>query len=128
MPTEIEQRNNILTILCQYLLFERKQETQLSMAFALLVQERHNQYHTLGEHKTGDESDFSTCSNEKCRGAFDLLKDTRSMAVEVSDLTIQMIADYTLKIRNEGSVCRAYLEPKDQVKKQSNLIIPGDLQ
>lgn len=124
-PEQVKQQNSILKVLCAYLLLERKQETQLSMAFSILVQERHNQFHTLGNHKEGDDSSFADCSNEMCTAAFNVLKDSRSMAIEVNDLTIQMIADYDFTITGSKSTCRAWLASKEA--KSPKLVIPGGL-
>ena len=124
--TELEQQNKIMKILISYLLMERKQETQLSMAFAVLVQERHNQFHTLGDRKEGDESNFADCKNDLCASAFGILKDSRSMAVEINDLSIQLVADYQLTVQHAGNSCRAWLDEKKKVKSSSNLIIPQD--
>jgi len=120
--TEVEQQNKIMKILLSYLLFERKQETQLSMAFAVLVQERHNRFHTLGDHKDGDESNFADCKNDLCASAFAMLKDSRSMAIEINDLSIQLVADYKLTVQHQGSSCRAWLDPKPQVQTAPSLI------
>src|SRR5690348_11588628 len=101
--TEIEEQNIILKTLCQYLLYERKQETQLSLAFHALVQERHNQYHTLtSDRKDGDESSFFECKNDICVGAVNLLKDSRAMAIEVNEFTVTLIDDYILSVRRIG--------------------------
>lgn len=115
MATKGDQEFEALKVICQYLLFERKQETQLSMAFSLLVQERHNEFHTLGEHKIGDETDFSTCKNEICMASFNVLKDSRSMAVEINDFTLKLVSDYTLHVSKVGNICRAYLTEQSKI-------------
>lgn len=113
---ELERQNKILKILLQYCLFERKQETQLAMAFSILVQERHNQFHTVGNRKDGDGTEFIDCPNELCAAARAVLNEGRAMAVEINDLSIQMIADFNLTIQKQGNTCRAYLTPKQQVQ------------
>ena len=96
------------------------------MAFAMLAQERHNQFHTVGDHKIGDESNFADCKNELCCLAFNLLKDSRSMAVEVSDFTIQLVADYKLTIQNQGRTVRAWMEHEPAINSQSTIITPEE--
>lgn len=120
---EVEQQNRIMKILIQYLLFERKQETQLSMAFAILVQERHNQFHTIGDKKEGDGTSFTECSNELCVSSRAILNEGRSMAVEINDFTIQMIANYTLTVQKQGNSLIAYLKEKPEVQEPS-LVTP----
>ena len=122
--TDLEKKYDLAKIFVSYLLFERKQETQLSMAFALLAQERHNNLHTLGDHKTGDESDFGDCDNDKCKMAFAVLKDSRNMSIEVNDFTIQMVAQYNLTIHGSKGSARAWLSPKTETQ-VPKLIVPG---
>lgn len=125
MPSvsELDQQNKILKILLQYLLFERKQETQLSLAFSILVQERHNQFHTIGDRKEGDGTNFIDCPNELCTSARAILDEGRAMAVEINDLTIQLIANYTLTVQKQGNTCRAYLKENPKVE-TPQLIVP----
>jgi hypothetical protein len=121
---ELEQQNKILKVICGYLLYERKQETQLRIAFSILAQERHNQFHTNGmNHKIGDGTDFSECSNDLCTAAYNILKEGRSMAVEINDLTIQMVAGFKFTIRKEGQCVRAWLE-EGKIEEVSNLVLP----
>ena len=125
--TEIEQQNKIMKLLLSYLLMERKQETQLSMAYAVLVQERHNQFHTLGNHKEGDESNFADCKNDLCILAFNILRDSRSMAIEINDISIQLVTDFKLTIQHVGGTCRAWLDEKSKLQSSSLITPPSSL-
>jgi len=116
---QLEKQNSILKLLCSYLLFERKQESQLSLAFSMLAQERHNQFHTLGDHKMGDatsmkddQSSFADCDNEICTAAMDVLRSSRSMAIEINDITIEMMAGYEFRLAGSQKSCRAWMVPK----------------
>jgi hypothetical protein len=117
---QIEKQNSLLKLLCSYLLFERKQESQLSIAFSILCQERHNQFHTIqGDRKMGDvsslkdeQSDFSECNNEICMAATEVLRSTRSMAIEINNITTEMVSDYEFHIAGSKTSCRAWMVPK----------------
>jgi hypothetical protein len=123
---QVEKQNSLLKLLCSYLLFERKQESQLSITFAMLCQERHNQFHTVqSDHKMGDassmqdeQSDFSECSNEICVAAVEVLRSTRSMSIEINDITTEMISSYEFHIAGSKTSCRAWMVPKE-----TNLIV-----
>lgn len=120
--TKEEEQIKTLSIICQYLLFERKQETQLQMAFAILAQERHNRLHTKNHHKS-DEDLFSDCSNDVCKMSYKTLMDGRQPAVEINEFTLKMIDGYTLKVQKTGSSCRVWLEGKPLVE-EPKLVIP----
>lgn len=120
--TETEQQLGILRVLVQYLLFERKQETQLRLAFSALVQERHNQFHTIGERREGDGTSFTECKNELCSAAKAILAEGRAMAVEINDLSIKLISDYTLKVQKGSNACRAFLVENSQIEQEKKLV------
>jgi hypothetical protein len=122
MPAELDEMElkkqiSILKVLLSYALFERKQESELSMAFSILVQERHNQFHTLGGHKEGDESSFGECDNEICKASMNVLKNSRSMSIEINDFTIEMIAGYEFKLAGSKTHCTAWLNPREETPK-----------
>jgi hypothetical protein len=115
MTPEEEQKYTTLQVLCTYLLYERKQETQLSGSFAMLAQERHNQFHTEGDHMNGDGSSFGDCDNQVCRDAMKILKDSRSAGIEVNAFTLQLVEGFSLKVAIAGQTCRVWLEQKGKV-------------
>lgn len=133
MELSLEKQYGLLKIMCSYLLLERKQDTPLRISFALLVQERHNEFHTEGGSAKGDmddkgnQTDFSECSNEICKGAFEILKESRAMAMEINDLTIQMVANYELNIKYEGKSARAWLKEKNLVQTDEIAVDPAKL-
>jgi len=89
LPMPIE--NNVLRILVTYLLFERGEETQLKIAFAALVQERHNKEH-MGEKDAPAE--FQDCQNEVCRGACAILENQRDQSVELTAFMIELMQKF----------------------------------
>lgn len=113
---ELKKQVSILKCLLSYALFEKKQESELSMAFSILVQERHNQFHTLGNHKEGDESSFGDCDNEICKASMNVLKSSRSMSIEINDLTMEMISGYDFKFVGSKTHCQSWLSPKEQIE------------
>lgn len=117
MENDDKQMLAVLKVLTTYLLFERKQETELSSSFALLAQERHNNFHTEGDRKNGDGTSFGDCSNEMCQMAMMVLKETRQSAIEINDLSINMIDSFLLRIMKSGRTCRAWLEQKSPIVK-----------
>lgn len=107
--------------LLSFLLYEKKQETQLSGAFGALVQERHNQFHTDSDDKVnGDGTTFYECGSDVCIQAKRILDDARTMSVELNEFGIEMISSFNLRIVKGQRSCRAWLE-----KKEASLIIPG---
>jgi hypothetical protein len=115
---DLKRQVNMLAIFCKYLLFEKQQESQISMAFSIMVQERHNNLHTLGNHKEGDGTLFSDCDNEICKMAYHVIKDRNSTTSEMNELTAALTDDYALKIEGiTGNVMRAWLEPKSKIIK-----------
>lgn len=120
---EIEKQYGLTKILLTYLLMEKKQETQLSMAFAILAQERHTQFHTVDQDKN-HESNFGDCKNEKCVMAMNVIRDSRSMSVEVNELTVDIANSYKLTVSCVNRILRAWLTPKEAV--QPSIIIPGE--
>jgi hypothetical protein len=105
-----EEKNELLVKLCSYLLFERKQETQLSMAYSIFAQERHNAFHTNGNPNSGDGTNFCDCTHEKCQMAFNVIKDSREMAIEFNEFSIKAIEGFRLKVDRQGRSVKAFLD------------------
>lgn len=119
---DMERQINMLAVFCKYLLFEKQQESQISMAYSIMAQERHNQFHTKGGNKEGDGSLFSDCDNEICKMAFRVIQDRNSTSAEINEFTASMTNDYALKIEGfEGNVMRAWLEPKEKIIKPEDI-------
>lgn len=113
---DLQRQINMLAVFCKYLLFEKQQESQISMAYSIMAQERHNQFHTQGGSKEGDGSLFSDCDNEICKMAYQVIKDRNSTTAEINELTAALTENYALKIEGfEGNVMRAWLEEKSKV-------------
>lgn len=124
MPTEQEVLQAVHQIALMYLLHEKKNETQLRIAFTALVQERHNQFHTNGEHKEGDGTSFESCTNEICRNASAILKMEQKAEVELNDFTVHMMNEgYVLRTIKEARKCVIQLHEKGAV----DLTEPKDL-
>src|SRR5437868_11814705 len=88
--TEEEMMNAIYKITSMFLLYERSQDTQIRTAFSMLVQERHNEFHTLGDRKTGNNSSYEDCDNEICIASAKMINETKTMSIDITDLTIQL--------------------------------------
>lgn len=116
-PNDTE-KNQILQVLTTYLLYERREETQLRIAFAALVQERHNHFHAKQDLADDDTmSPFTECGNEICMSALKILQDARKPRIELNDLSIEVVRNYNLKVQKAGRTCAAYLEEIDVIKK-----------
>lgn len=101
-----EQRKaEIYNVIAQYLLYERREETEIRVAFAALVQERHSHFHD-------EDTEFTECSNELCITALKLLQSAREPKIEINDFSIQLIAPYSMKIQKSDKTCIAQLEEK----------------
>lgn len=120
-PSEDELIKLKLIAISKYLLYERQQETQLQIAFRMLVQERHQQFHTKGNRKDGDGTEFIDCDNEICKNAKAILDECKSMSVDINPLTLELTQSYNLRFVQAGTNLKAWLE----LDKKSSLVIPG---
>lgn len=118
-PSEDEMVKLKLIAITKYLLYERQQETQLQIAFRMLVQERHNQFHTEGNRKDGDGTEFVDCNNEICKNARAILDDAKSMSVDINPLTLELTQPYNLKFVQAGTNLKAWLE------EDKRIVVPG---
>jgi 7-cyano-7-deazaguanine synthase in queuosine biosynthesis len=126
--TEQEMTQKMIQATAMYLLYERKNETQLRIAFHALVQERHNAFHTDGGHKKGDGSSYEDCDNEICKNAAAIIRLERKPEVEINKLTTDMLDQgYILKMKKLPDRFIAYLDEVGEVvlpeNDKSNLIL-----
>lgn len=123
---EMEQR--MIQAAAMYLLYEKKNETQLRIAFHALVQERHNAFHTDGGHKEGDGTSYENCSNEICRNAAAIIMSERKPEVEINKITTDMLDQgFTLMFNKLPDRFIVSLKEKGEVilpeNERSNLIL-----
>jgi hypothetical protein len=105
----------IFRVLCTYLLYERQEETEIRLAFAHLVQERHVRLHDKDEENP---SQFTECSNGTCIKALEMLQTARKPRIEMNDLSVQLIRNYNIKVQRDSVSrrCIAFLEEIEAVK------------
>ena len=117
---KIRAERDALHMLTAYLLYERKEETELRTAFAALVMQRHHTFHD----KEGEETDFTQCANQICINALAILQNARKARIELNDLSIQLLGPYNLIVRRESKsrICIAYLEDSDVIKPEQTLL------
>jgi len=115
-PT-VEQIAPELQLLTSYLLFERENQTELRVAFAGLVQERHHHFHDLTEDR---ETKFEECGNQICMNALQILQNGRKPKIEVNEFSARMIAPYSLKLERTPKTIIAYLEEKSKIEKPAD--------
>lgn len=97
--------------LVSYLLYEREEETEVRSAFAALVGERHCHFHADGD----ETSDFTRCGNEVCVKALQILQKSKEKKIEINEFTLQLLANFSLKVMKSGRSCIAMLEQKSQI-------------
>jgi hypothetical protein len=99
--------DQVICLAIQYLLYERARSTDLTAAFIVLLQERHENFHVkpyLGRpgHTPTDPgappADFRQCDNDKCKLAASVLLAAQSPEVEISPLTVELMRDYKFNI------------------------------
>lgn len=112
MPTDQELIPHFKVFLT-YLLNERQEETEVRGAFAVLVQERHANFHC----PEGQETQFTECSNAACIQALKILQAARKPRVEINDLSLELVKMYNLKLKVDGvtRTASAYLEDKGAI-------------
>ena len=113
MPPGVE--HNMLKLLCMYLLYERKEETELSQAYQALVAERHANFHVTAsqrEHSISA-SPWTECGNAACRQAMNILDRQRRPDIMMSELAAQLMAtQYAVKLTPMPHEMRAMLEKR----------------
>ena len=118
MATE-EEMAGVFRILCTYLLYERQEETEVRLAFAALVQERHTMFHCGENEKT----DFTECPNSICINALKILQEARKPRIELNDFSLEMIKNFNLKIQKASRQCIAYLEQMSELTPPKDVIL-----
>ena len=105
-----DSKEQLLTLqaLVTYLLYEKQEETQIRNAFAALTQERHVRLHD-------EDTEFTSCANDLCIKALELLADAKSMTVELNAFGVQVIQNYNLKfvLSKETKLLKAWLVEKE---------------
>lgn len=120
LDKETQERLWCLQALVTYLLYEKREETQVRNAFAALVQERHANFHD----KKDEGTSFEKCGNDLCKKALDLLADAQSPTIEMNAFGLQMIQPFNLKyvLSSESKILKAWLVDKEE----SKIINPSD--
>ena|SRR5271167_427482 len=112
MPS-VEEMAPALQLLTSYLLYDRENETELRIAFAALVQERHHQFHDITETQ---ETKFEECKNDICIKALTILQTARKPRIEVNEFSAAMITPFNLRVQRADRAVIAFLEEKGVVK------------
>ncbi len=113
-PVEVQLRT--LAIIASYLLYDRREDTELSLAFATLVQERHNHFHgDVWRDNKGNPSSFTECRNEKCQAANRILSARRDMHIPITTFAAQLMdQQYTLEITPATGTLLVRLKKNDE--------------
>lgn len=113
----------LFTLLTSYLLYERREETPLQLAFIQLVRERHAHFHAdkpSAAHPSDDDG-WLTCRNQACVQSRLLLEEGRKPEVTVNPLGAQLMGEYEVTIQSDkvSQFVRAVL-----VERKQQLTIP----
>lgn len=111
MPPELER--NVLKLLCSYLLYDRRSETELQLAFQVLIDERHREFHNA-------EVKWVDCKNDKCQAAVAILKNARKPEIMVTEVAAQLMNEFAIRFQPTPGCLHASLE-----KKPDNLPVFG---
>lgn len=109
----LEEKATELYALTMFLLYERENETELRIAFAATVQERHHTFHDKDENVT---TEFAECPNEVCCKALAILQQARKPRIELNDFGIELIKKYALRLQKADRKCIAFLEEKSLIE------------
>lgn len=88
----LEKENYCLRLLCCYLLYERKQQTELGTMVEGLIVERHRQFHDTA-------SEWRSCRNQICVSARMILDQARQPEVELNEFSVQLMQAYTINFQ-----------------------------
>ena len=105
---EIKARYETAQALVTYLLYEREEDTQLRVAFAGVVQQRHVEFHADGN----KDSKFTECSFEICINALKILQESKQKRIELNEFSLEIVNAHTLHVRKTGRSCIAWLEER----------------
>jgi len=122
---KLRAEKDVLHMLTAYLLYERREETELRIAFAALVAERHHHFHD----KLNEDTVFTECKNEVCINALKMLQNARKPRIEINQLSIDLVKNYNLTVQRDivNKVCIAYLEEPGLIQQpESTMIKVGD--
>lgn len=113
MPS-LEEMAPALQLLVSWLLYDRENETELRIAFAALVQERHHHFHDKEEYT---ETEFSMCEKDICVKALAILQEAKKPRIEVNELSAALLEKYVLRVQRADRKCIAFLEEKSLIEK-----------
>ena len=121
---KLKAEKDVLHMLTAYLLYERREETELRIAFAALVAERHHHFHD----KEVEDTPFTECGNEVCIKGLQILQMARKSRVEINQLSIDLVKQYNLIIQRDiqSKTCIAFLEEPDVIKQPESTILRVD--
>lgn len=110
----------LFTLLTSYLLYERREETPLQLAFIQLVRERHAYFHA-DKSREPDDDGWLACRNQACVQSRLLLGEGRKPEVTVNPLGAQLMGEYEVTIQSDkvSQFVRAVL-----VERKQQLTIP----
>lgn len=120
----LRAEKDALHMLTAYLLYERREETQLRIAFAALIAERHHHFHDL----EGNDTPFTECGNEICIKGLAMLQSARKPRIEINQLSIDLVKEYNLVVTRDikEKVCIAFLEEQNTIVKPDSTILKVD--
>jgi len=113
-PMPPQELLRIFQMLVAYLLYEKKEESELRTAFLGLVVERHRHFHS-------EETNWETCGNQVCANARQILEHARKPEVYLSPLSTQLINGYSVCFNPTPQWLHAWLvtrEESDELKKK----------
>lgn len=126
VPVDGKSLIRMFTLLCTYLLYERREETTLQMAFVTLVRERHNHFHEKGRDRNSDDipqDAWLTCQNMVCANARTILEDGRKPEASIGAMQVEMLQDYQISLTpHKDGLHAALTEPN--VEAQSRIVQP----
>lgn len=96
LPPSVQ--NDIMLLLCTYMLYERAQETPMRGMVEGLITERHSNpvYHH------NQDVDWRNCSNQVCVNARLLIDQAKEPEVELNSFAIEMMSKYTINFQPVG--------------------------
>lgn len=109
---KLTQEKQLLMLTAAYLLYEKREETRMTAAFAALVQERHRAFHRGGQGTDGPEQ-FADCKNMVCTDAAKMIANTRAMEVSINPFAAQIVSTYEISFIRAPSAITARLTKKE---------------
>ncbi len=102
-----QAEQNVLKMLCMYLLYDRSQESDLRIAFIALVTERHQKFHNA-------DVTYDECRNQICIHAKLLINAAKAPEVLLNAFAIELTKTFSIKYTPAGETAiHAALVRKD---------------